>query len=301
MQPVENYSRISNSLGISGSAFAFVYRRLSLENFSGTFHTHQGMEFLYVHEGKGQLILDQKAYKVSSGMLLLFQPFQLHQVQMEVAKDSPFIRSVVIFEPNLISPYLTALPHLQKFFRHLWHDTLEVNFIRQLEDGNDLDLLLRQFHQNFTAPWASPEEHLEETILFLINFLRTQRPLWQKYDLIKEKATQHPRHPVEIIIQWIEQHYTEEFRLETLASSLHLSPFYLSRLFHSATGSSITQYITARRIREACLLLQTSSLPIGYVGQTIGLSNPSYFNQLFKRETGITPHQYRLNAFRANL
>jgi AraC family transcriptional regulator of arabinose operon len=300
MQAVENYAKISNPLGIDGSSFAFVYRRLSLENFSGTFHTHQGMEFLYVHEGKGQLTLEQKTYKVSSGMLLYFQPFQLHQLQMEVTRDSPFIRSIVVFEPSLLDPYLTSLRHLQNFFRHMWHDTLDVKFIEQLEDGNDLDLLLRQFHRSFSTPWASNEEKFEETILFLINFLRTQRPYWQKTDLLNDTAVKHPSHPVEEIIQWIEQHYSEEFRLETLASALHLSPFYLSRLFHTATGSSITRYITARRIREACLLLQASSLSISAVGQAVGLNNPSYFNQLFKKATGITPHQYRLNALSSN-
>ncbi len=133
-----------------------------------------------------------------------------------------------------------------------------------------------------------------------MNFLRAQRPYWEKTDQQKEKPHKHPSHPVEDIIQWIEQHYSEEFRLESLAGELHLSPFYLSRLFNTATGSSITQYITARRIREACLLLQTSSLSISAIGQNVGLSNPSYFNQLFKRATGITPHQYRLNALSAN-
>lgn len=300
MQSIENYARISNPLGINGSPFAFVYRRISQENFSGTFHMHQGIEFLYVHEGKGQLILDQKTYKVSSGMLLFFQPFQLHQLQMEVTKDSPFIRSIVIFEPSLVDPYLLPLRNLQKFFHHIWRDSLDVKFIEQLEDGNDLDLLLRQFHQNYSTRWASKEEKFEETILFLMNFLRGQRPYWERTDLLKEKPQKHPSHPVEDIIQWIEQHYSEEFRLESLAGALHLSPFYLSRLFNTATGSSITQYITARRIREACLLLQTSSLSISAIGQNVGLNNPSYFNQLFKRTTGITPHQYRLNALSSN-
>lgn len=299
---LEKYPKVNNAAGLTGNSFAYAYRRVSEseEEFTGTFHLHQGMEFLYIHEGKGQLTLDHQTFPVGPGMLLYFQPFQMHRLQMEVTGEIPFIRSIVLIEPSLVEPYLANLPHLANFFQRLWHDTREIKFIEPLADGNNLEVLLGRFEQTLKGFKGSTEERLEEIGLFFINFLHLQRPYWQQNALPGEKATHHPSHPVELIIQWIEQNFNEEFRLDQLAASLHLSPFYLSRLFHTVTGTSLTRYITDRRIREACLLLQKSSLSIGYVGQAVGFNNPSYFNQLFKRETGLTPQQYRTETARAN-
>ncbi len=302
IKTLEKYPKVNNAAGLTGNSFAYAYRRTSgsEEEFTGTFHLHQGMEFLYIHEGKGELTLDHQTFAVGPGMLLYFQPFQIHRLHMEVTGEIPFVRSIVLIEPYLVEPYLANLPHLANFFQHLWHDTLEVKFIEQLGGSNPLEVLLGQFDGTLRNFKGSTEERLEEIGLFFINFLHLQRPYWQQYILPREKTTQHTNHPVELIIQWIEQNFKEEFRLDQLAASLHLSPFYLSRLFHTATGISLTKYITDRRLREACLLLQTSSLSVGYVGQAVGFNNPSYFNQVFKRDIGLTPQQYRAAYARAN-
>jgi len=67
----------------------------------------------------------------------------------------------------------------------------------------------------------------------------------------------------------------------------------VSRIFRQETGSSITDYLTARRIKQACRLLQTTSLPVDRVGIEVGLPNMSYFIQLFKKVTGVTPLKFR--------
>jgi YesN/AraC family two-component response regulator len=97
----------------------------------------------------------------------------------------------------------------------------------------------------------------------------------------------------EMIMQWVEQHYTEEFNLEQLAEVLHLSKFYVSRVFRQETGESITDYMTARRVKQACRLLQNTSLSVEAIGCKVGLPNSSYFFQLFKRNIGMSPLQYR--------
>ncbi len=95
-------------------------------------------------------------------------------------------------------------------------------------------------------------------------------------------------------MRWIEAHLSDTFQLDELADDLYLSKSYISKLFRKETGSSITDYLTARRVKEACHLLQTSDLALDAICTRIGLSNVSYFIQMFKRETNITPHQYRL-------
>jgi AraC-like DNA-binding protein len=97
-------------------------------------------------------------------------------------------------------------------------------------------------------------------------------------------------------MEWVEQHFREELSLKQLASELHLSSYHISHLFQEHTGFTITDYMTARRLKEACLLLSTTSYSIRDIGQNIGLNSDSYFIQLFKKHIGVTPKQYRNTA-----
>jgi AraC-like DNA-binding protein len=98
---------------------------------------------------------------------------------------------------------------------------------------------------------------------------------------------------VEHILGWIEHHYAKPFQLEPLAKELHLSTFHLSHLFKEATGISITEYITVRRMHQAVLLLTSTDKPITRIAEEIGITSCSYFCKLFKSRMGTTPHQYR--------
>ncbi|TNJ64765.1 helix-turn-helix domain-containing protein, partial [Paenibacillus hemerocallicola] len=55
-----------------------------------------------------------------------------------------------------------------------------------------------------------------------------------------------------------------------------------------------SEYVKARRLRQACVLLTMSELSVAEIGDSIGLENTSYFCKIFKENKGITPNQYRL-------
>ncbi|MFD2878690.1 helix-turn-helix domain-containing protein [Paenibacillus rhizoplanae] len=63
--------------------------------------------------------------------------------------------------------------------------------------------------------------------------------------------------------------------------------------FHQETGGRLVDYLTARRLKQACRLLETTDLTVERIGRTVGFPNSSYFNQLFKRVLGLSPLQYR--------
>jgi YesN/AraC family two-component response regulator len=100
---------------------------------------------------------------------------------------------------------------------------------------------------------------------------------------------------IPLIFDWIENHFQEDFQLDMLAKEIHLSPNHVSYIFHKETGSSISDYLAARRLQEACSLLRTSSLNIQEVGYRVGFGNFSYFCKFFKKHIGMTPHQFRQN------
>ena len=53
------------------------------------------------------------------------------------------------------------------------------------------------------------------------------------------------------------------------------------------------QYIVKKKIEKAQLLLITKDLAIKEIAYTLGYDNYSYFNKLFKKQTGLTPQTYK--------
>lgn len=76
---------------------------------------------------------------------------------------------------------------------------------------------------------------------------------------------------------------------ELLAQSVHLTPSHISATFRQAVGSTITDYLTAVRVRQACLLLRTGGKSVEEIGRVVGLQNTSYLCQMFKKHVGISP------------
>lgn len=93
--------------------------------------------------------------------------------------------------------------------------------------------------------------------------------------------------------RFIRKQYYNPIDLTAIASHLHVNPSYLSHLFKREMGIGLTQYITRIRIEQAQHLLKETDWRIARIAQSVGLSDPRYFNTLFKRHTGVTPAAYR--------
>ncbi|GAA3413575.1 AraC family transcriptional regulator [Paenibacillus hodogayensis] len=253
------------------------------------FHFHPGAEIFYIHDGAGQVIVEQRMYEVKSGSLLFFRPFQPHYQQMEVGPEQPYIRSLFKYSPSYFSDFLKPFPSLYKFHDYLLHSD-SVLQIQQIPAPIELDYWVRDFDRRFRSRPVSDD--LERNALFLLSFFQYVQPIWQSYS---QPDVQQPTvDPFVVrILKWIDEHYPEEFQLEALARVAHMSPNHVSYLFQKTTGKTITDFLTIRRMKQASLLLQTTSLSVQEVGERSGYPNSSYFCQTFKKHMGMTPGQFR--------
>lgn len=92
---------------------------------------------------------------------------------------------------------------------------------------------------------------------------------------------------------YIDSHYNENITLETIADLVHLSPNHFSNLFSEKMGVTFIQYLTNVRIEKAKVLLLNKSFKTYEVGDMVGYSNPHYFSRIFKKNTGMSPMEYR--------
>lgn len=83
------------------------------------------------------------------------------------------------------------------------------------------------------------------------------------------------------------------YKLEELAASISYSVPYFSSMFKKTAGESFIHYLTRQRLEKAKLLLLTTDQKTFEIADAIGFENYRSFNRLFKKETGLTPSDYR--------
>ena len=98
---------------------------------------------------------------------------------------------------------------------------------------------------------------------------------------------------VKEVQKYIEQCYSKELSLAGIASKLHISAPYLSKIFKEESGKNLNQYITEIRVRKAQYILENSNKKIVEVAKLVGYDDVNYFTKVYKKVTGKTPTKDR--------
>ncbi|WP_195575382.1 response regulator transcription factor [Paenibacillus sp. 1001270B_150601_E10] len=95
------------------------------------------------------------------------------------------------------------------------------------------------------------------------------------------------------ILQYVNQHFTEDISLQSLSQLFYTNPSYISQLFKKEIGETFTAYIAKLRMTYACELLGSTDLMVGEIAERSGYMDYFYFTKMFKKLIGKTPSQFR--------
>jgi AraC family transcriptional regulator len=98
---------------------------------------------------------------------------------------------------------------------------------------------------------------------------------------------------VKRLVEHMEAHLDEDVPLSGLATLVGLSPFHLCRTFKASLGLPPHRWLQARRVERAKALLSDPVPSIIDVAAAVGYENPGHFAKIFRRETGVTPREFR--------
>lgn len=110
----------------------------------------------------------------------------------------------------------------------------------------------------------------------------------------------HAWEAIQKTIDYIEEHITEEFNIETLADIAGLSPFYFQRLFNRLVKRPVGEYTKLRRLAQSANALKGKSTRILDIAVNYGFSSHANFTRAFKETYGITPDEYRTSSIHLN-
>lgn len=95
------------------------------------------------------------------------------------------------------------------------------------------------------------------------------------------------------IIDYMESYYMGPVSVDTVLEFCPLSRTRLHSVFKEITGFTLIQYLTSIRVKRAKELLTSTDMPIGNISRSTGFCSPAYFGQVFKKEAGVSPGEYR--------
>ena len=130
-------------------------------------------------------------------------------------------------------------------------------------------------------------------LAFLLRIVRmnTGNFIQREYDPGKERLD-----TIITALDYIDEHYAENFRIGDIALACGLSETHFRREFHKYINTSPNEYVNLVRIAKACEILSRSNEKIDVVALKTGFLNAATFIRNFKRIIGTTPHQWREEA-----
>lgn len=98
---------------------------------------------------------------------------------------------------------------------------------------------------------------------------------------------------VKLAVEYIQDHLQDEtLSIKEVSERVFLNPVYFGRLFKNLMKIPFKKYVQNLRMEKAKELLMEGQESIANIGIKVGIPNPSYFTQLFKRYTGMLPSEY---------
>ncbi|GBF77443.1 DNA-binding response regulator [Paenibacillus sp. 598K] len=141
----------------------------------------------------------------------------------------------------------------------------------------------------FDYQWKSLGEHSswEQALRYLDDRLDS----WVHWQ--EEQREENTHSIIGQLKKYIADHLDQDVSLSRLSDIVYLNPSYLSRLFKQQTGIGVLDYTKEMKILKAQDLLSHSALKIHEVASRVGFDSANYFGRFFKKETGMTPQEYR--------
>lgn len=154
-----------------------------------------------------------------------------------------------------------------------------------------IEKIAQEYHTNI-------DHFSQDVIVAQIELLLTYSERFYQRQFITRKIANHR------ILNQLEALMTDYFKSDNLsekgiptvqfiASNLHISPNYLSRLLQLLTGQSTKQFIHDKLIDSAKEKLSTTDLTVNEIAYSLGFEHPQSFNKLFKNKTNISPLEFR--------
>lgn len=269
-----------------------IYKGVMSNNFpSIPMHWHEEVEVILVLKGSCNYRVDLNSFNIKEGDILIVGPQKLHS--LSIIENMEMTWSSFVFNINMLkssSADGSVIQYIAPILNHKHEFPLLID--KSYDIYNELHTIIRDIISCYENKYLAYELELK-SLLFKFFFILYRYKLVKK---LKDKDTLalNTIDKIKIVLNYINEHYTEDISINTLSKLCDYSEYHFMRFFKKHTGLTCVQYINNYRLEKAAILLSSSTIPIMDISLEIGFENLSYFNKLFKRKYNLTPKQFRI-------
>jgi AraC-like DNA-binding protein/quercetin dioxygenase-like cupin family protein len=253
-------------------------------------HRHDFFEVLYLHHGSGYHVIDGNNYEIKPPCVFFMSPGQAHK--LELSNDIEgyiFIFTADFYLLNRRNPNsLIEFP----FFYTIHQDNPPLH----LTNPEDVRFLEALFRQSIAEANANGESKMEMLRSILDLILTTCAARYHENEHLSQKGKGQIM--VKQFFHLLEENYAQNLQINRYAEMIGVTPSHLTQTVKMLTGKTSSQMIKAKQLLEIKRLLAHTNLSVSEIASQLNFEDQSYFTKFFKRETGLTPLQFRADALR---
>lgn len=232
-------------------------------------HCHERYEIYYILHGDVKFLVEGYEYRPEPYSVLLIAPHRFHGLQ--VISDKPYVRCRIHFSPKLLTRQEQEL--LLGSFNG---ENIMFSNIKEYELERYMDSI--EECQKFTQPLQDIAIRAR-LLSLLVQLFAISHSAVGGLDASDETKE---------ILQYVNEHLTENIQLETLAKQFFMSKNHLTKIFKEATGSTVANYILQKRMSIAKGMLRAGE-PATIVAEKLGYDEYTSFYRNYKKVFGLSP------------
>lgn len=230
-------------------------------------HFHNDIEIIYAEQGEFTAHVDHKVVSVRQGQLLVSYPYQIHYYENCV----PGTYRVILITPELLYGLSTVLRGQ-----------------RPVDNVIDVDTE-SEIYSYISAIFSATGENRRTIVAGYCHLLAVAL-----LPMIETEPAPHSEDAtLRHIMEFCQDNYQEDLTLDAVAAQVHLSKYYISRLFNQKLKLSFSDYINTLRVRRASRLLERTDKKIADISEDVGFGSIRSFNRAFLDVMKMTPMDFR--------
>lgn len=250
-------------------------------------HTLSYFDITFITGGSGHLSIADEQFSLCQGDIIFSRPGEIRAWNAENLPQG----YALIFEEEFLLSFFndpSFIQNLSYFNRDRASARLNITSIY-----SRIESLIRNIISEINNE-HSRDKHILRALLYEMLML-LNREYSKSYNATEGKTSNRY---IDHFIKLVDRDFRTHHDTAYYANELCITPNYLNELVQKTMNTSPKSYIQNRIIQEAKTLLAYTSLSVSEVADRLSFENPSYFIRLFRRQTRLTPLQYRHNVIR---
>jgi len=147
--------------------------------------------------------------------------------------------------------------------------------------------------------WLRHRQTAKEREQRLENILRQYRELQEKtavreYKLAEPQIVNEDEVMMDQLMKFLEQHLDDDtLRIDDMAEAVNMGRTVFYEKIRNLVGVSPSDFLRQVRMQRARQLVGQSKMTFSQIAYAVGFTDPKYFTKCFKKDTGMTPSEYR--------